>query len=114
MALLWSVDFRFLMDAAVLFSLTQHATTVCSAWRLRSRVPKENRFVAPGGSLVPIAALAAIVGLLWFAYAPAEDGSQTISARDNFIALAELLGAAALVALVTRLFKLQTPTIQRS
>jgi amino acid transporter len=113
-ALLWSVDFRFLMDAAVLFSLTQHATTVCSAWRLRSRVPKENRFVAPGGPLVPIAALAAIVGLLWFAYAPAEDGSQTISARDNFIALAELLGAAALVALVTRLFKLQTPTIQRS
>jgi basic amino acid/polyamine antiporter, APA family len=103
-ALVWGATFSFLMDAAVLFSLTQHGTTVCSAWRLRASVPKENRFVTPGGPLVPIAALGAIVGLLWMAYFP-PGGQAFADAKTNFLALGVLLASAALTAILTRLFR---------
>jgi len=110
--LVWGADWLSMLDAAVLFSLCQHTTTVLSAWRLRSSVPKEGRFVAPGGALVPLAALILIAGLVMFAFRPpawlapyypitVPDGVDAIGAQ-HFGALAVVLGLGALVAFVSR------------
>lgn len=103
-AFVWGASWIAMLDAAVLFSLTQHATTTCAAWRLRRIVPTEGRFVAPGGPVVPVLALAAIAALLLFAFAPpggAASGVETISA-GHFRALAIVLAAGAAVALLSR------------
>lgn len=105
-ALVWGTTFQFLMDAAVLFSLFQHASTVCAAWRLRARVPAEGRFIAPGGAVIPLTALVAIAAICAFAYTDASSGGD---ARTNLTALAALLASAALLAILGRVLGFARP-----
>jgi amino acid transporter len=108
-ALVWGTSFQFLLNGAVLFSLFQHASTVCSAWRLRRRVNTEGRFVAPGGPFVPAAALAAIAGICLFAYTNPDTGAD---ATTNFLTLAGLLTSALVLGLGGRLLGLARPAVK--
>jgi hypothetical protein len=96
----WLFDWLSLLDASVLFSLVQHATTVAAAWRLRSLVPTDGRFVTPGGALVPVIALASIVLLCAVAFGAS--GKADAVDVGHFVALAIVLGAGALVAALSR------------
>lgn len=97
----WTVDWLTLLDAAVLFSLTQHLSTVLAAWRLRRVLPTRGRFVAPGGPLVPLLATAAIVGLCALAFRPGAGGDAVDARHFGALALTLLLGGA--VAAASRL-----------
>jgi amino acid transporter len=99
-ACVWAFDFLSLLDASVLFSLVQHATTVAAAWRLRRSVPAAGRFVARGGALMPVLALASIVALCALAFSPSA-GPGGI-ALQHFVALALVMGLGALLAIATR------------
>ncbi len=81
----WTLDWLTLLDASVLLSLVQHAATTAAAWRLRAKVPASGRFVAPGGPIIPVLALASIVLLVVFAFAWAGPGDAVSS--DHFRAL---------------------------
>lgn len=94
----WALDWVTLLDASVLFSLVQHTTTTLSAWRLRRLVPTAGRFVAPGGALVPLLAVAAVLALCVFAFQPGGDG---LSGK-HFVALFLILLCGAAVALFSR------------
>jgi len=81
----WTLDWLTLLDASVLFSLVQHSATTLAAWKLRRTVPAAGRFVAPGGPIVPVLALASIVALVVFAYGFADPGDAVDA--DHFVAL---------------------------
>ncbi len=100
-AAVWTLDWLTLLDASVLFSLVQHSATTLAAWKLRSTVPAAGRFVAPGGPIVPVLALASIVALVVFAYAYAGPGDAV--SGDHFKALALVCASGLAVWGATRL-----------
>jgi basic amino acid/polyamine antiporter, APA family len=100
LASVWYVDWLTLLDASVLFSLARHLVVTLAAWRLRALVPVQGRFVAPGGPLLPLLALCAIVALCAFAFQPAAGGDSI--APKHFLWLVYVLLAGAAVAAVTR------------
>ncbi len=99
-ALAWGSDFLTLLDASVLFSLAQHATTICAAWKLRATIPREGRFVAPFGPVIPVLALLGMVALCAMAFSSTAGADRV--APTQFLGLAIVLGAGALVAFVAR------------
>lgn len=100
-ASVWFVDWITLLDASVLYSLVQHSVTTVAAWRLRKIVPTEGRFIAPGGPLVPVLAILAVIALCVFAFQPAAAGDAI--EPGHFLWLVYLLLAGAAVAVITRL-----------
>jgi amino acid transporter len=100
-ACVWAFDWLSLLDASILFSLVQHATTVAAAWRLRRVVPREGRFVAPGGALVPVLALGSIALLCAVAFGASGTKVDAVDA-GHFVSLAIVLAAGALVAVLSR------------
>jgi basic amino acid/polyamine antiporter, APA family len=99
-ACVWGFDWITLLDASVLFSLAQHATTVCAAWKLRKTVPSSGRFIAPGGAFTPVLALSSIAILCALAFTPSAGGAAVDA--SHFVALAIVLAAGAAVAGVSR------------
>ena len=95
----WKYDFLSLLDASVLFSLVQHATTVGAAWKLRRVIPRDGRFIAPGGPVTPALALGAIVVLCWLAFRPAAGSAIDLG---HFVSLGIVLGLGALIGAVSR------------
>jgi amino acid transporter len=93
-------DWMTLLDASVLFSLAQHATTTLAAWRLRRTIPAEGRFVAPWGPVVPVLALGAMIALCVLAFRP--DAAGGGARPEHFLWLFYLVLAGALVAVITR------------
>lgn len=104
--LIWLSDWLSLLDANVLFAFVQHTLTILATWKLRRMVPTEERFIAPGGPLGPILALAAIVVLCFFAFQQPPSGMtdlvRPVSIRQ-FRALGLVLAAGAVVAIGSRL-----------
>lgn len=100
-ACVWAFDWLSLLDASILFSLVQHATTVAAAWRLRRLVPTAGRFVVPGGALVPMLALGSIVLLCAVAFGASGSKADAVDA-GHFVSLAIVLAAGALVAVLSR------------
>ncbi len=101
-ALVWAVDWLTLLDANVLFSLVQHATTVCAAWRLRRLVAREGRFIAPGGPLVPLLALGLIAAVCGFAFFPPPGSDIHAISTNHFRALGIVLACGFGIAFVSR------------
>lgn len=103
-ALVWNATWIDLLDANVLFAFIQHAITIFAAWKLRSVVSKEGRFIAPGGPIVPLIALGLIVLLCYLAFSPSPEMQkfQRAVPFSQFNILAGVLGAGAVIAILSK------------
>ncbi|MBI3819180.1 MAG: APC family permease [Planctomycetes bacterium] len=104
-ALVWRANWLDLLDTNVLIALFQHSITILAAWRLRFRIAREGRFIAPGGPATPLIALGLIFILCLFAFQqpPPEMAKlvQPISLKQ-FQAIAIILGTGALIAIISK------------
>lgn len=105
-SLVWGAGWLELLDANVLFAMVQHTVTILATWKLRRVIAKNGRFIAPGGPVVPLIALALIFTLVYLTFQPAPPGMAALIepvSSKQFVALGIVLSVAASVAIASKL-----------